>query len=311
MRFLKTAEGFRRRRWATITLSLPLAMFLVASSCQLVGKYEPFERGDGAAPHPCDALPASKDDTKLGRLVLSKQSDGTCYWIDKTEVTVEQYSQFLAGHAQPIVWDAQRCAWKTVPADPVNDTSDPCTVSTNVESEPFRATKPIRCVDWCDAKAFCTWAGGDLCGGITNGSFVVPYDLPDQWGGACSAEGLPYVTGVMPVAGACNVGLEALGQCESRLGQMHCAPTDVGKFPGCTGPCGAMDMIGNVAEWVVSCAPSAGPDTLCQHRGGSFAGSLEAETCYAYASDARGARDRAIGLRCCAALTLDEQARVR
>ena len=312
MAFLNAGAMSHNKRWLGVTLSLPLATTVVASSCQLVGKYESFERGDGAAPHPCDALPASKDDTKLGKLVLSKQSDGTCYWINRTEVTVQQYSQFLAGHAQPIAWDTQCSAWKTTPSDPVNETSDPCTVSTNVESEPFRGTKPIRCVDWCDARAFCNWAGGDLCGGATNGSFDVPSDLPDQWGGACSANGLPYVTGVAPVAGTCNVGLEALGQCVSRLDQNHCAPTDVGKFPACTGPCGVVDMIGNVAEWVVSCEPSeGGPDTMCQHRGGSFAGSLEAETCYATASDVRGTRDRGLGLRCCAVLTVDEQAKVK
>jgi sulfatase modifying factor 1 len=273
-----------------------------------------FERGDGAAPHPCDVLPASKVDGKgVATLVLSKQPDGTCYWIDKTEVTVRQYSQFLAGHAQPIAWDPERCSWKTTtPSDPANEPNDPCTVSTNVESDPFGGTKPIRCVDWCDAKAFCNWAGMDLCGGLTNGAFVRPLG-PDQWAGACSADGLPYVTGAMPVAAQCNVGLnEATGQCLSLLGQEHCAPADVGSFRACTGPSGAVDMIGNVAEWVVSCAPSdGGPDTPCQNRGGSFAGNLDDETCYSVASAGSAMRDRTIGFRCCAVLSADEQALVK
>jgi formylglycine-generating enzyme required for sulfatase activity len=300
-------------RWALVALSRLLAVFVVAQACQVVGGYQSFEPGDGAAPHPCDVLPSSKVDEKgLAPLVLSKQPDGTCYWIGKTEVTVQEYEQFLMSSARPIDWDAKLCAWKTAPSDPasVQAANDPCTLSTSVEADPFRLTKPIRCVDWCDAKALCTWAGMDLCGGITNGSFVGPSDVPDQWGGACSANGWPYVSGTMPVAGQCNVGLsEDAGQCYSALGQPRCAPTDVGSFRACVSPSGAEDMIGNVAEWVKLCGNSdGGPGTLCQHRGGSFAGNLDDETCYVTAADGISTRDRGLGLRCCATLTAAEQA---
>jgi formylglycine-generating enzyme required for sulfatase activity len=320
MAVLKTEKVLRRRllqeirarvpRGATVTVTLLLATFVVASACQIVGGYESFQ------PHPCNVLPSSKLDEKgIALLVLSKQPDGTCYWIDKTEVTVQQYSQFLTEVAQPVGW-AGACAWKDTPSDPIAEAeqgsagmNDPCIASTSVESDPFSINKPIRCVDWCDARAFCNWAGKDLCGGLTDGSFVGPPDVPDQWGGACSTGGLPYVNGATAILDQCNVGLGEAGECPSALQQNICAPTDVGSFPECTGPYGTVDMIGNVAEWVLSCGNSVdgGADTLCQHRGGSFADSLESATCYALGTDTVATRVRALGLRCCAALTVDEK----
>jgi formylglycine-generating enzyme len=304
-------QAFFASRWHRGALSLSLPMLAIASACQIIGGYESFEPGDGAAPNPCGALPSSKLDAKnLGTLVLTTPPYGSCYWIDKYEVTVDQYSKFVAAAGtQAVAWNAERCSWKSKPSDPANQPDDTCAaMAIKMESEPFRSTKPIRCIDWCDAKAFCNWAGKDLCGGITNGSFVTPSDVPDEWGYACSANGLAYVGGSMPEAGLCNVGLQDQ-QCISLYGET-CAPTDVGAFSGCKGPSGAINMIGNVAEWVTLCSnlDDGGTGTPCQHRGGSFAGSLTDETCWAQPSNARSFRDRSLGLRCCAHLTPDEMA---
>jgi hypothetical protein len=297
----------RELKWLSAgAVQIFLVALALAPACQLVGGYQSF------SPHPCSVLPASKlDDKQIATLVLSKQPDGNCYWIDRTEVTVQQYSQFVADPT-PISWDANCRQWKTTawnPAAPAAE-SDPCTVSTKPESEAFALTKPVRCIDWCDAKAFCHWAGKDLCGGQTNGSFVGPSDVfeGDQWGKGCSADGLPYLMGATPVLDQCNVGLAEAGQCASVLMQPVCAPTNVGAFPQCTAPSGAVDLIGNVAEWVLSCGNSdGGPDTMCQYRGGSFADSLAEASCYTpLNANPAATRDRGLGFRCCALLTLDE-----
>jgi sulfatase modifying factor 1 len=308
MAVLKTGETLRRRlRWWAVAIGLSLAAYVATSACQVVGHYETFEG------HPCNVLPSSKPDPKnLATLVLSKQPDGTCYWIDQTEVSVQQYNQFLADTSRPVTWDPACLPWKTTPSNPAAETNDPCTVSTTkAESgEPFGATKPIRCVDWCDARAFCNWAGMDLCSGYDADGVVTPQDLPDQWGGACSANAQQYVNGSFPVYGLCNVGLDA-GQCLAILGQYSCAPADVTSFPGCTSPCGAINMVGNVAEWVLQCGFTAdggpvGMGSLCQYRGGSFSGDLVGQTCYGLNSYSRATRKRDLGLRCCAGRTPDE-----
>lgn len=307
MAVLNTAETFRSmaRRSVIVVVSL-VAIYVAAPACQTIGGYQSFQG------HPCNPLPASKPDPKnLATLVLSKQTDGSCYWIGQTEVTVDQYSRFLADRSPPVTWEAA-CAWKTTPSNPVAETSDLCTVMTNAEETgAFRGTKPIRCVDWCDARAYCQWAGMDLCSGTDADGIVTPQDLPDQWGGACSTGGLAYVNGSTPVYAACNVGLNP-GQCLALVGQYSCAPADVGHFSACTSPSGAEDMIGNVAEWVLQCGYTldggpGGADSLCQHRGGSFASSLVDATCSVAASHARATRNREIGLRCCAGLTQEEQ----
>jgi formylglycine-generating enzyme len=305
----------RVRAGALLAAGLAIWAAVAEWGCQIVGGYKPFQA------HPCDPLPAYKQDPRnIATLVLSKQPDGTCYWIDQTEVTVSQYVAFVNavafdGGPGTVRWDPACVAWKTTPSNPtIADASDQCALSTMPESEPFRETKPIRCVDWCDARAFCQWAGKDLCSGDDSDSTVAPQDLPDQWGGACSANGWAYVNGTTPVYGACNVGVDA-GQCLAIVHQFNCAPVDVDSFPQCTSPSGAVDMIGNVAEWVLQCGValeggSGDESSLCQYRGGSFATDLVGTTCYEVAGtvpyDPRGTRDRSIGFRCCAPLTQGE-----
>jgi formylglycine-generating enzyme required for sulfatase activity len=333
MTLLSKVRLSKVRSRAAVVISLALLVFLAPSACQIVGGYASF------TPHKCHLLPASKFDDAGVELVLSKQTDETCYWIDQTEVTVGQYQAFLAGAPRPIDWGNvdPSCVWKalpvdagaeassspeagsqvTAPSDPANDMNDPCRGMTNGESDPFNVSKPIRCVDWCDAKAYCQWAGEDLCGGTSNtGAIVVPMDVRDQWGESCAGDkSFPYGDGTTPMSGACNVGLEDAGLCLAILKQDRCAPTEVGKFPACTGPSGTVDMIGNVAEWVLQCGVipgggTGGADVKCQHRGGSFADDLDVN-CYTVAADLRSYRDTTLGLRCCADLTDSESRLVR
>jgi len=94
-----------------------------------------------------------------------KRPDGTTFWIDTTEVTVRQYTVFLRNHG-PVADDA-RC-----PTGP--STTDDCVANRRASTEPdgggdappdagAASNLPQVCVDWCEAKAFCEWAGKQLC----------------------------------------------------------------------------------------------------------------------------------------------------
>ena len=302
-------RSLRAVRVAMVAARCLFAGAVSSTGCQVIAGYREFEP---EPPHPCDPLEAEKMDSQGATMVLTKQPGGSCYYIDKTEVTVAQYAAFVS-HARGsnVVW-GDRCGWKSSPSDPAEeDANHKCTIEAMGEADAFRATKPIRCVDWCDARAFCRHVGKSLCGGLTTGGVVEPTDVPDQWGNACSESGLPlpYGDGTTPESRVCNVGLSD-GECLELARQYRCAPVEVGTFPECRGPHGALDMLGNVAEWVLNCGSTSEdkPEAqLCRYRGGSFGDSLKETTCYTQSIAARNERLPKLGFRCCAELTPEER----
>src|SRR5262249_40663852 len=108
------------------------------------------------------------------------------------------------------------------------------------------ADRPVHAVDWCDAFAYCAWAGKRLCGRIAGGSvdptFGTDLASESEWYNACSRGGqhaYPYGDTYDPRA--CN-GLEYGAGTGPQL--------PVGSLSSCTGGfAGLFDMSGNVSEW--------------------------------------------------------------
>jgi formylglycine-generating enzyme required for sulfatase activity len=152
-------------------------------------------------------------------------------------------------------------------------------------------------VDWCDAVAYCKWAGKRLCGKIGGGP-VARADFADatksQWHNACSAGGAklwPY--GSVYSATACN------GQ-----GNGAGAPIAVASMATCEGGVpGVYDMSGNVFEWEDSCANNTmGQGDICPTRGGSYQSPAVALRCddgQTFYRDAAGVVGPYVGFRCC------------
>src|SRR5262245_12465852 len=105
--------------------------------------------------------------------------DGFC--IDSTEVTNAQYERFYDAVENGTTPDQPApCSW--------NDSFAPNATGVNETGD-----HPVRGVDWCDAYAFCAWAGKRLCGSPAGGAAT--YDSPanedeSEWFAACSENGM-------------------------------------------------------------------------------------------------------------------------
>lgn len=302
----------RPGRWLGVLMT---SIGLAHGGCEQVAGFQEFAGANPEAgvPHRCDVLSSKKPDAlDLAVLVLGKGLNGRCFWIDETEVTVEQYARFVDENPGFSAWDTKRCAWKSEPSRPHVQASDTCASDAlALDADAFGAQKPIRCVDWCDATAFCRWAQKDLCVDGYGMSYE-PQGAPRDWSMACSPQWpLPY--GPEPASGACNIGLSQQ-QCVLIRRSTWCRAADVHSFPECTYPAGPVDMIGNVSEWIRSCTAfsDGGPDVLCQRRGGSYGDALTSWNCTTATAAAlrRDSRLPDLGFRCCSELTPAEAATV-
>lgn len=242
---------------------------------------------------------------------LIKADNGRCFWIDDTEVTVGQYDAFeqaVAKNPGALNWDPTECSWKTGLSTPDVNRNDACSKEAwpNPAVSPG-ADEPMRCVDWCDARAYCVWAGKDLCSAASGMSGYEPVGAND-WYSACSDNKSLYPYGQQYVKGRCNYGVDD-GWCWANLHD-SCGASDVKTtFLSCKYDGGPVDMLGNVAEWVLPCAQTEpGRGGHCWYRGGSYK-DTDPGTVSCARSDLNATRDtrRAdLGFRCCAEVKASE-----
>jgi formylglycine-generating enzyme len=228
--------------------------------------------------------PVTKDDAGCpsGRgpamVALGPTADGGTYCMDRTEVSVAQYGQFLQFAAlTAFAPDAQAaaCAWNTA----------------TLPSQSVNGALPVEAVDWCDAKAYCAWAGKRLCGSIGGGALPpgAAGPLVSEWSFACTNGGTTaYPYGATYQAGACNIVSDA-------------GVVETGSRPGCATSRGVLDLTGNVWEWIDQCTPKDGGPTLdaCLFLGGEYASPASYDCAVASGLD-RASRPVNVGIRCCA-----------
>jgi formylglycine-generating enzyme required for sulfatase activity len=192
------------------------------------------------------------------------------FCIDRTEVTQAQYVSFLIAVDGDVANTDQpsACAFNTALTRGGAGSNCPTfTVANDL---------PVNCVDWCDAYAYCAWAGKRLCGTLEDGG-PLAFDAPvttDEWHFACSGGfQTTYPYGDEPEICACYLP-------EEWQDKMMCAYEDitnlnykapVGSHPDCEGGFpGIFDMQGNASEWTNRCQPGDGSgDELCVLRGGT------------------------------------------
>jgi formylglycine-generating enzyme required for sulfatase activity len=281
---------------------------ILLGACQLIGGYEDFDYGTPpkAALHACSVLPTAKED-ELGLSVMARVDlqDDACIWMDRTEVTVEQYERWRGDvPADGIAWEPDWCGWKRVRTDPIGDPDDACAAEIlGFDRPPFAPRKPMRCVDFCEAEAFCRWADKHLCYDADGLGAQGPRGNPQEWRLACTNQmttRYPWGTEELDV---CNTG-QTSNACIGA--SATCGPVLVGQKVDCKTPGGIVDLLGNVSEWVFSCNYVVSPEpTGCLTRGGGYDDPLLA--CEAETTLRNSVRKPSLGFRCCANLTPGEE----
>lgn len=195
------------------------------------------------------------------------------FCIDSTEVTNAQYEAFLA--AMPsVAGQPATCAFNTT----FTPTSWPVT-------DPNR---PVVGVDWCDAAAYCRWAGKTLCGRADGPAPLAEPDATSassQWFQACTQRN----TAPVPYGTALNLTLcpgptSALEDVDAR----PCCSTAIPRIHG---------LLTNVGEWIDACTGNAGAADTCRVMGNvrpTVACATNAQ------SLGRGNSSNQVGFRCCA-----------
>jgi formylglycine-generating enzyme len=288
---------------ALVALPLLCGAATLWSGCQVVGGYETFERSEPApvmAPAARCELLDPKEEGPPPALVPIRDPDADCFWMDETEVTVGQYEAWLdeLDAGMKADWNEDFCPEKPADSKPlaVLGLTAVCKVSPpRGGGKPLQKDEPIRCVDWCEADAYCRSAGKRLCKGSAPA---------DEWAIACSAG----------YAQAYPFDLSAPGHpctydqtCSSGCGPLPAAQ-DVSCRPSPTGP---LNLGGNVEEWVDDCSPPTDEVISCGTRGGSYRSSLPQLSCLYLPGSAPAAdRDAGRGFRCCADLTVEERTQV-
>ena len=210
------------------------------------------------------------------------------FCIDSTEVTKAQYAAFLAatggGDAGglPAV-----CGPQNGPAGGGGRTP-----RCNYDGTAPTSSDPVSCVTWCDALAYCTWAGKRLCGAVAGGGETAwsTVDSPafDEWAYACTHAGAnAYPYGSAYQSGRCNDGNSG-NTGAIATGTSTC----IGGFPG------IWDMSGNVGEWSNSCDAGT-TNTTCAVRGGSYTTTDTTQLACGHNALGRTGSLAVVGFRCC------------
>lgn len=143
------------------------------------------------------------------------------FWIDQAEVTNAQYRHCV---------EAGVCRAPTA-----------CSWGEPTYEDAAKADHPVLCVAWRDADVYCTWAGGRL---PTEAEWEYAARGPDSaiypWGDEFDGTRL----------NSCDANCPHLDHAVTDYDDGYARTAPVGSYPEGASWCGALDLAGNVWEWV-------------------------------------------------------------
>ena len=202
-------------------------------------------------------------------VVSAQMPNGDAYGIDAYETSVAEYQVFLDANVPKQTDEA--CEW--------NETYEPNPLVFDFPNPDM----PVHAVDWCDARAYCEWAGKRLCKGSSS---YLEDATKSEWYNACTLGGIqeyPYGDTY-----------------DSELCPSVSTPYSPGSRDTCEGGYPDLfDMAANMSEWTDECQKNQpGYATMCTRRGASYGGSTTWFSCLG-SKDNRQVERANAGIRCC------------
>lgn len=267
-----------------------------------IGDAESDAPSDAAKPEACPAgLPGPK-------LVKLAAPDGTGYCMDQREVTAGEYVTFAKAMAGKTGGQIEACAWNTRYEPKLIPPHDGQMVGMDgycmaEEYDPVKhPDRAVACVDWCDAAAYCAWAGKRLCGKVGGGTATlagINDPAQSEWTNACTQGGkTKYPWGDSYAPGTCVDPVKIQQQGEAAKDVTGTASSAC--HGALEGFAEVYDLVGSVQEWTAECeSPGKG---CAIHGYGSMSSPDVPMSCDAVGPATTTDTHYEIGFRCCADL---------